>query len=100
VKRARPPSSCRPSSPSATSATAPGRSRYLVEPNVKDGKGGLRDLHTLFWIAKYVYRSRRAELVEGRRVHRADTCPFRKCEDFLWAVRCHLHFLTGRPRSG
>jgi [protein-PII] uridylyltransferase len=33
-----------------------GESRYLVEPNVKDGKGGLRDLHTLFWIAKYVYR--------------------------------------------
>jgi [protein-PII] uridylyltransferase len=31
-----------------------GASRYLVEPNVKDGKGGLRDLHTLFWIAKYV----------------------------------------------
>src|SRR4051794_19298295 len=35
-----------------------GQSRYLVEPNVKDGKGGLRDLHTLFWIAKYVYRVR------------------------------------------
>src|SRR6185437_13408289 len=33
-----------------------GQSRYLVEPNVKDGKGALRDLHTLFWIAKYVYR--------------------------------------------
>ncbi|MEN3381354.1 MAG: [protein-PII] uridylyltransferase, partial [Hyphomicrobiales bacterium] len=35
-----------------------GQSRYLVEPNVKEGKGGLRDLHTLFWIAKYVYRVR------------------------------------------
>ena len=33
-----------------------GETRYLVEPNVKDGKGGLRDLHTLFWIAKYFYR--------------------------------------------
>ncbi len=38
-----------------------GQSRYLVEPNVKDGKGGLRDLHTLFWIAKYVYRVHGAE---------------------------------------
>ena len=43
-----------------------GQSRYLVEPNVKDGKGGLRDLHTLFWIAKYVYRVR-----EPRRADRA-----------------------------
>src|SRR5258705_8182896 len=44
-----------------------GQSRYLVEPNVKDGKGGLRDLHTLFWIAKYVYRVRTPEelLVAG-----------------------------------
>src|SRR4029079_17141996 len=43
-----------------------GQSRYLVEPNVKDGKGGLRDLHTLFWIAKYVYRVREpAELLKA-----------------------------------
>ena len=51
-----------------------GQSRYLVEPNVKDGKGGLRDLHTLFWIAKYVYqvqragRADRARRVRPRRV--------------------------------
>src|SRR5262249_56113179 len=38
-----------------------GQSRYLVEPNVKDGKGGQRDLHTLYWIAKYVYRVRERE---------------------------------------
>ena len=34
-----------------------GDTRYVVEPNVKDGKGGLRDLHSLFWIAKYAYRA-------------------------------------------
>ena len=28
--------------------------RYLVEPNIKEGKGGLRDLNTLFWIAQYL----------------------------------------------
>src|SRR6202790_1370168 len=38
-----------------------GQSRYLVEPNVKDGKGALRDLPTLFWIAKYVYRVRETD---------------------------------------
>ena len=42
-----------------------GDSRYVVEPNVKDGKGGLRDLHTLYWIGKYIHKVRRAsELVE------------------------------------
>ncbi len=90
------PSSSPPSSPSATSATArQGRSRYHVEPNVKDGKGGLRDLHTLFWIAQYVYRVReRADFVERGVFSKAELTLFRKAEDFLWAVRCHMHFVT------
>ena len=37
-----------------------GDTRYVVEPNVKEGKGALRDLHTLLWIGKYAYRARRA----------------------------------------
>jgi [protein-PII] uridylyltransferase len=74
-----------------------GRSRYLVEPNVKEGKGGLRDLNTLFWIAKYFYRVRRAgDLVEKGVFTRGEYNLFRKAEDFLWAVRCHMHFLTGK----
>lgn len=74
-----------------------GRSRYLVEPNVKDGKGGLRDLHTLFWIAKYVYRLHdAADLVGAGVFSAAEYSRFRRCEEFLWRVRCHLHFLTGR----
>jgi [protein-PII] uridylyltransferase len=79
---------------------AQGASRYLVEPNVKDGKGGLRDLHTLFWIAKYVYRvSTRDDLVKAGVFSRSELALFRKAEDFLWAVRCHLHFLTGRAEE-
>lgn len=74
-----------------------GASRYVVEPNVKEGKGGQRDLNTLFWIAKYVYRvSDSADLVEAGLFSRQELTLFEKCEDFLWAVRCHLHFLTGR----
>ncbi|MGQ3673711.1 [protein-PII] uridylyltransferase [Xanthobacter sp. TB0136] len=74
-----------------------GQSRYRVEPNVKDGKGGLRDLHTLFWIAKYVYRVQTASQLVAKEVFtREEARLFTRCEDFLWSVRCHLHFLTGR----
>ena len=78
-----------------------GESRYLVEPNVKEGKGGLRDLNTLFWIAKYVYRVAGHRRTGRRRaVHRRGIASlFRRCEEFLWAVRCHLHFLTGRAEE-
>jgi [protein-PII] uridylyltransferase len=77
-----------------------GRSRYLVEPNVKEGKGGLRDLNTLFWIAKYVYQVREAaDLVGVGLFSRAEYQLFRRCEEFLWRVRCHLHFLTGRAEE-
>lgn len=77
-----------------------GQSRYLVEPNVKDGKGGLRDLHTLFWIAKYVYRVRDLnELVEKGVFSKTEHALFLRCGNFLWSVRCNLHFLTGRAEE-
>jgi len=74
-----------------------GNTRYLVEPNVKDGKGGLRDLNTLFWIGKYFYRVKTGGELVGKGVLSADEYRlFTRAEDFLWAIRCHLHFLTGR----
>jgi [protein-PII] uridylyltransferase len=77
-----------------------GQSRYLVEPNVKDGKGGLRDLHTLFWIAKYVYRVHDLEELSGLGVFEPDELRlFLRCEDFLWSVRCNMHFVTGRAEE-
>jgi [protein-PII] uridylyltransferase len=77
-----------------------GQSRYLVEPNVKDGKGGLRDLHTLFWIARYAYRVKTDEELAKKGVFtRREAQMFRRCEKFLWTVRCHLHFLTGRAEE-
>ncbi len=77
-----------------------GQSRYLVEPNVKDGKGGLRDLHTLFWIAKYVYRVHEPEqLIERGVFDQREYQLFRRCEDFLWSVRCNMHFLAGRAEE-
>ncbi len=75
-----------------------GASRYLVEPNVKEGKGGLRDLHTLFWISKYFYEVRNTDdLVKLSVFSRQEMNNFKKAEDFLWAVRCNLHFITRRP---
>ena len=77
-----------------------GASRYLVEPNVKEGKGGLRDLNTLFWISKYVYRVRNpSELVDAGLFSPREFALFRRCEEFLWSVRCRLHFLAGRAEE-
>ena len=77
-----------------------GNTRYLVEPNVKEGKGGLRDLNTLFWIAKYHYRVTTTEaLAELGVISRRELKLFQKAEDFLWAVRCHMHFATGKAEE-
>ncbi|HEX8366074.1 MAG TPA: [protein-PII] uridylyltransferase [Allosphingosinicella sp.] len=77
-----------------------GDSRYVVEPNVKDGKGGLRDLHTLYWIGKYAYRvGSIGELVDKGLLSPAELGRFQKAERFLWAVRCHLHILAGRSEE-
>jgi [protein-PII] uridylyltransferase len=74
-----------------------GDSRYVVEPNLKEGKGGLRDLHTLFWIGKYMHRvGSVAELVERGLLTKTELRQFQKAENFLWAVRCHLHAITNR----
>jgi len=77
-----------------------GDTRYLVEPNVKEGKGGLRDLHTLFWIAKYYYHVRdAADLVKLGVLSKRELKLFDKADDFLWAVRCQMHFITGKAEE-
>ncbi|HMS96705.1 MAG TPA: [protein-PII] uridylyltransferase, partial [Tabrizicola sp.] len=75
-----------------------GGQRYVLEPNVKEGKGGLRDLQTLYWIGKYLHRVPSAEgLVGAGLLSREEFDSFAQAEDFLWAVRCHLHYITKRP---
>ena len=77
-----------------------GDSRYVVEPNVKEGKGGLRDLHTLFWIGKFAHNvSSAAGLVDAGLLSAAEYRQFHRAENFLWAVRCHLHCITGRAED-
>ncbi|MBT5072523.1 MAG: [protein-PII] uridylyltransferase [Kordiimonadaceae bacterium] len=77
-----------------------GDTRYVVEPNLKEGKGGLRDLHTLFWIAKFIYKVHKvSEIVEKGVFSDEEYYEFQKAEDFLWAVRFHLHYFAGRPQE-
>ena len=77
-----------------------GDSRYQVEPNIKEGKGGLRDLHTLFWIAKFIYRIDDVEkLVELGVLSAKESRRFQRAQSFLWAVRCHLHWIAGRAED-
>ncbi|MEQ6250608.1 [protein-PII] uridylyltransferase [Sulfitobacter sp. HNIBRBA3233] len=72
--------------------------RYVVEPNVKEGKGGLRDLQSLFWIAKYIHGVEHSADLVPEGVFRMDEYEtFKAAENFLWAVRGHLHLLTNRP---
>ena len=74
-----------------------GDSRYVVEPNVKEGKGGLRDLQTLYWIGKYIHRVRHGvDLIEAGLFRPSEYRQFRRAENFFWAVRCHLHTITDR----
>ena len=74
-----------------------GGQRYVLEPNVKEAKGGLRDLQTLYWIGKYLHRVPSASgLVAAGLLEADEYIAFRRAEDFLWAARCHLHYLAGR----
>ncbi len=77
-----------------------GDSRYYVEPNIKDGKGGLRDLQTLYWIAKFAYQvDSVADLVHRDVLNKAEARNFSKDQNFLWSVRFHLHYISGRAEE-
>ncbi|MBV8976902.1 MAG: [protein-PII] uridylyltransferase [Alphaproteobacteria bacterium] len=77
-----------------------GESRYLVEPNIKEGKGGLRDLQTLYWIGKFLFRVENPrELVAHQLFSAAEFESFNRAEAFLWDVRVRLHDLSGRAEE-
>ncbi|MBV8578555.1 MAG: [protein-PII] uridylyltransferase, partial [Acetobacteraceae bacterium] len=82
-----------------------GESPFLVEPNVKEGRGGLRDLQTLYWIARYVFNIRSiAELADsgqsfGGILTETEAKHARRSWEFLWTVRFHLHYVAGRAEE-
>lgn len=88
-----------------------GNSRYVIEPNVKEGKGGLRDLHELYWIARFVYGGHDDTNIIPLKPHKVNAYirhgllnkhaakRFGEAAEFLWAVRTHLHCVSGRANE-
>ncbi|MEM6947582.1 MAG: [protein-PII] uridylyltransferase [Pseudomonadota bacterium] len=77
-----------------------GDTRYVVEPNVKESKGGLRDLQTLFWIIKHIHGGTSLEeVMAASHFTKRDYRSYIRAAEFFWTVRCHLHYLTGRAEE-
>ena len=83
-----------------------GNSRYVIEPNVKEGKGGLRDLHELYWISRFIYGGKGkgapikphsvSAYMQLGLLNKKAAKRFSQAAEFLWAARIHLHILGGR----
>lgn len=81
-----------------------GETPYLVEPNIKEGRGGLRDIQTLYWMTKYAFGIRPSELADpanpaGPLLIATEVRHLRRSLDFLWSVRFHLHYVSGRAEE-
>lgn len=74
-----------------------GSSVYLLEPNIKEGEGGLRDLHTTLWIAKIKYKaSEPRELLTKGVLTEEELDTYNSSLSYLWRIRNELHYLAGR----
>jgi len=77
-----------------------GDSRYQLEPNIKESKGALRDIHTLLWTANFLYGVHKPEdMVNADILTSAEAATLWKAQHFFWTVRCHLHFIAGRAND-
>ncbi len=81
-----------------------GESAYLVEPNIKESRGGLRDLQTLYWMMRYSFDTsieaiEQSEGVVATLLTRQEVAHARRAWDFLWTVRFHLHYVAGRAEE-
>ena len=69
---------------------------YNLEPNIKEGPGGLRDIQNIGWIIKRHYHSRSLNLISEGWLTESEYNELIKARDFLWEIRYALHILTGR----
>ena len=78
----------------------PANSRLALEPNLKEGNGGLRDVHMLFWIAHVAFADPDPRALVQRELLKPEQLDrLLELEDFLLSVRFHLHRLAGRPEE-
>jgi len=77
-----------------------GSSVYNLEPNIKEGEGGLRDLHTALWVAqvKFKVRGLKALMIKGVMTE-PDVREFEAAYDYLWRIRNQLHYLSERKNE-
>jgi [protein-PII] uridylyltransferase len=77
-----------------------GSSVFLLEPNIKEGEGGLRDLHTAIWVARVKFKSRTLrDLVIKAVLTEREAEQFEEAFDFLWRIRNELHYISGARMS-
>ncbi|NLI26759.1 MAG: [protein-PII] uridylyltransferase [Acetobacter sp.] len=82
-----------------------GDSPYLVEPNIKEGRGSLRDMQTLYWMCRYTFGTRHVsdllapQFADLKLLTEQEAARARRSWDFLWTVRMHLHYVAGRSED-
>ena len=85
--------------------TRQGDQRFVVEPNIKEGKGGLRDLQTLYWLVKHIRHGAGGkehtleDVMQAGGLTEHEVAAFIRAARFMWTVRCHLHYITGRSEE-
>ena len=77
-----------------------GSTVYLLEPNLKEGEGGLRDLQTAIWIArvKYKFTELRELIIKGI-MNDEELESYLAALDYLWRIRNELHYFNGRKND-
>ena len=74
-----------------------GDTAYNLEPNIKENPGGLRDLQMIGWVAKRHFGTRiLRELVSHNFITQTEFETLRECQIYLWKIRIHLHYITGK----
>ena len=82
-----------------------GETPFMVEPHIKEGRGGLRDLQTLYWLARHAFNTEKmpelvgAQSPGGGLLVEGEARAIKRAWDFLWTVRFHLHYVTGRAEE-